>query len=411
MVNSAGVAYPELMAKLKHLAFALFLAMSAMQPAPCPAADISPAHARDLHDIIEGCRYYDILRHQGGPRLGTSLEHQYTEYFLRQITREEFNRRLALAFSEVFTPRFAEQMAKLANRPVLRKEVARKAGLADAAESAPYSKAETVELRYIDSDPILKEFAALQPKMTVAMQKAMSEWSTEVTAQLNQRALKVLAETYENVAKAGAAKNVRNVRVENIGFEPWDQIISASGYSLIKFTDAFLQLETTLNRIEYQSYFSLPNLAGEPQLAKASDAINQAEAALNGALKQLHESIKERAAGINRSPLAQTAYFRKSVKASMDELNGFVRDYGAMMRIVLAQHRQVVGFLSQHADKLSLKDGKLLFDSEQTRQQALPLIEQMEAARKALGELVSRREAGEQERIRRMHALINKLGS
>jgi len=310
------------------------------------------------------------------------------------------------ALAKVINPGLAAQLARQMNIPVFRKREARALGVPGGAEY--FTNAEMAELRGIDSSPAIREYMMLKPKVREAVQSTIRGWSEDFAFQLNKKALDAIGQVDKDLMAARDAHEGRTIKIGSIGFEPWDQLIYAVGSSMIKFSNAFLHLENSLKQLRYEEYFRAENLASRKHLENANAVIDKVEVALETTLKEFNDAIKEREDSVAKSAFASKPEFRKDMDEGLGKLYAFAGDYSESARNMLAQHRQLIAFMQARVDKVSLKDGNLIFATEEELKQAQEILDKLDSARTALQEILKRQRGSENDTMRNLRAEAEK---
>ncbi|MES2019419.1 MAG: hypothetical protein V4484_23255 [Pseudomonadota bacterium] len=362
-------------------------------PAPAAAAELAPAHARDVRELMEILRTHEWLI---GPPIAdatlSAADREFDSAFRRQITPDETYRRLAPVYARFLNARQSADLLKLVRTSGFRKRElrAQQAGGGLIYPGTFLSPAEMTELRRVDAAPAVLNLRAMQKKLRAETGDEIKRWARQFDERMNDKARDVLRKVDADLDAARAAGDARTITIGRVGLPYMDKVVWISGSAMIKMSNAYRHFDGELKYLGFQDILKPDYLGSKLSLAHSRSVVEQVEAALEKLLKDTDQTIKERDAALREVESPRMSNYLKSVEAGTGDSYGYMVEFGEAYRRMLDEYRRLLNFVAAHQADVQYQDGKLLFANDADLATARDIFARIEQAGADLQALVER---------------------
>lgn len=342
-------------------------------------ADLDPAYARDLRDIIASLPFYEGAARATGNSLPDTYDREFVKAFAAQLNREEFISRVTPAWASFINPDLASRLAALKRLPVELKVAAKiKADPQRELDINEFTLAERYELDRIGNDPADKEFKALYKQVLEASRLALIAWRQEFANDLATRAYTAIAENEKAIATAVQAEAPETADVRTIGFAPWDQLIVASARYSSKLGTSLSHLTNTLDKTDYWQLLSPESVAERRNYAEAFSAQQKVELALGTTLAGMTRAKNEFEDELKNADLMKKPMVRAEFEPVIADASALIAKLRESFRDLFKAQRQLVTFMRGRDGKIRLAGDKLLYSDKRDEAMANKLLAQVD---------------------------------
>ncbi len=384
----------RLMAGLTLALLAALAPAHAQQEAASPAtAELAPAYAKDLRDLLEAVRSYEWL--SGPPAPGataTAADREFDSAFRRQITAEETYRRLAPVYARFIPPRQAAELARLTRTPGFRKREARgqQAGGGLIYPSTFLTPAELAELHRVDATPAIVALRANQKKIHAEVNEAVGRWAHQFDERMADQAHDVLRKVDADLAAARAAGEGRTIKIGHVAIPYMDKVVWISGSSIIKMSNAYNKFEDELKYVGFADILKAEYLGSRVSLAHSRGVLDQVEVSLEKLLKEIDQIIKERDEALRGVETPRMSNYLKKIETATGGSYGYMVEFGEAYRHMLDEKRRLINFVGERQSKVHYEDGSLLFSDDADLVTVREIFAKLEQARLEVNAVIDR---------------------
>lgn len=387
------------------------LPMAHAEPDPAPTAtntaELSPAYAKDLRELLEALRSYEwLIAPPSNAATQTAADREFDTAFRRQVTPDETYRRLVPVYARFISPKQAAELARVARVPAFRKREARgqAAGGATIYLNSFLTPAEMAELRRIDAMPAVVALRAIQKKIHVDLNAALGRWGRQFDDGLGDKADAVLNKVSADLAAASEAGQGRTITIGRVSVPYIDKVLWISGSAMIKTSNAYRKFANELKHVGFDDILKPEYLGSKVTLAHSRSVVEQVEASLENLLKDIDQAIKERDEALRGVETPRMSSYLKKVEEGTGGSYAYMVEFGESYRRMLDEHRRLLAFVSERQSKVHYEDGKLLFSDDADLAMARDIFAKLDLASADLRALVARQLQKEEAAQKRRHA-------